>query len=331
MKPVVPALLTSILAATVASPAAGAVELRLGTSFPPTHLMQVHMLQPWAAEVAKETNGEVKINFHPGGELVTGPTTYRRVSDGVADIGISLQGFTSDQFPRTLLVEMPGLAKDNVAAARMLARAFDLLKPEYEKTKVLALWSTGPNVIMMRKDPFRTFEDMKGKRIRTPSAFLGEVGKAVGASPVSLQISDVYQSLQTGVIDAIFSGTSAIEGFKLGEVLKFYSDYAFGVSPLFLVMNQRSYDRLSAAQRAAIDKTTGLALSLKGAEVYDREAVRQLDNEVKSGRGELLRISAAERQKWDAAVRTLQDKVVSEMEAKGIPAKRILETMKGGS
>lgn len=307
---------------------AGAVDLRLATPFPPTHLMQVHMLKPWTDEVAQQSNGQLKIAIHAGGELGSGPQMFKRVVDGVTDIGESLNGFTSDQFPRTLMIELPGLAKDNATATRMLWKAVDLLRPEYERTKILALWSTGPNVIMTRKDPFRKIEDIKGKRIRTPSAFLGEVGKALGMSPVSLPISDVYQALQTGVVDAIFSGTSAVEGFKLGEVLKYYSDYEFGVSPLFLVMNQRSYDRLSAEHRALIDKTTGLELSLKGAAVYDREAIRQLDNEIKAGRGELLKIAAEDRQRLEAAFRGVPDKLIVDREAAGIPAQRIVAAFK---
>jgi TRAP-type C4-dicarboxylate transport system substrate-binding protein len=319
------------VAALAAPGTVGAVELRLAHSFPPKHLMQVHMLEPWAAEVAKQTNGELTIKFHPGGDLVSGPTTYKRIADGIADMGYSLQGYTSDQFPRSLLMELPGLATDNATAARMMWRAIDLLQPEYEKTKIIALWSTGPNVIMTRKDPFRRIDDINGKRIRTPSAFLGEVAKAIGASPVSLQITDVYQSLQTGVIDAVLTGTAALEGFKLGEVVKHYSDYQFGVSPLFAVMNQKSYERLSAAHRAVIDKTTGLALSLKGAATYDSEAIRQLDAELKAGRGELHKMTADERRRMDAAVLPLLDKIISDRESKGIPARRIVEKMKASS
>jgi TRAP-type transport system periplasmic protein len=308
-----------------------AVDLRLGTSFPPTHLMQTRMLNPWAEEVAKASNGSLAIKMHPGGELVSGPNSFKRTQDGVVDISESLQGYTSDQFPRTLLIELPGLAKDNRTATQMMWRAVELLKPEYDKTKILALWSTGPNAIVMRKDPVRTVEDLKGKRVRTPSALLGDVAKALGMSPVSMQIGDVYQAMQTGVLDAILTGHSALEGFKLGEVSKYYPDYTFGVSPLFLVMNQRSYDRLSAEHRAIIDRTSGEKLSQLGAGVYDAEAVRQLENEVKAGRGEVNKLSDAERKKIEAAVAPVAEKMVADREAADVPAKRILATMKGGA
>lgn len=324
-------LMLAALAGAAFAGTAPAAELRLATAFPPTHLMQVRMLNPWAAEVAKESKGDLKINMHVGGELVSGPNTFKRIQDGIADIGESLQGYTSDQFPRTLLIELPGLAKDNATATQMLWRAVELLKPEYDKTKILALWSTGPNTVLMRKDPVRTVEDLKGKRVRTPSALLGEVGKALGMSPVSMQVGDIYQAMQTGVLDAVFTGTSALEGFKLGEVTKYYSDVSFGVSPLFLVMNQRSYERLSAAQRAIIDRTSGLKLGMVGAQVYDAEAIRQLDNEIKAGRGELIKLPEAEKKKLEAAIAGIPAKIIADREAAGIPAKKIIDTMKGGA
>jgi len=325
------AALSVAAAAVCAAGSATAVELRLASSFPPTHLMTVHMLKPWAEEVDKLSNGQLKINFHTGGELVSGPNTFKRIGDGIADMGYSLQGYTVDQFPRTLLIEVPGVAKDCVSAVRGLWQAHDLIKADYDRTKILALWATGPNVVMSRKDPIRTLEDLKGKRIRSPSSFLGEIGKAMGASPVSMQITEVYQALQTGVLDAMFTGTSAIRGFKLGEVVKYYTDYEFGVSPLFLVMNQRSYDRLSAEHKAIIDRTSGMALSLKGAEVYDREAITQLQDEIKAGRGEAIKISAAERARWAASYRAVEEKLITDLEAKNVPARRIVAAMRAGA
>lgn len=310
---------------------AAAAELRYATPFPPNHLMQKHMMEAWAKEIETQSNGGLKITFHAGGELGSGPQIYKRVSDGVADMGISLQGFTSDQFPRSLLIEIPGLAKDNQTAARMLWRAFDHIKADYDKVKVIALFATGPNTFIMRKDPLRTLEDFKGKRLRTPSAFLGDVIKAMGASPVSMPINDVYHAMQTGVLDGAGTGTSALEGFKLGEVTRYYTDYTAGVSPLFIVMNQRSYDRLSPEHRALIDKTTGLELSLVGAKVYDEEATRQLEAEIKAGRGELIKMSPAEEKRIDAAIAPVTEKLLAEREAKGVPARAIVAAMKGGA
>jgi TRAP-type C4-dicarboxylate transport system substrate-binding protein len=308
------------------APQASAAELRFATGFPASHLMQKHVWEPWAEEVAKKSNGTLTVRMYPGGALGPAPATFQRVKAGVADIGYSLQGFTSDQFPRTLLLEMPDVANDNVTATRKLWAVYDLIKDDYPGVKVLGLLSTGPNVIATRDKAIRTPDDIKGVRMRVPSKLVGEILTAVGASPVFMNIVEAYNAAQTGVIGGVMTGTSALRGFKLGEVLRYYSDYAFGVSPQFVVMNQASYDKLTPEHKKIIDETTGLNFSLKGADVYDKEAIDQLKEEVDRGRGQAVKVSAEQRVLWDRAIRPALDKAAAE--TRGIDAARILEAMR---
>lgn len=305
---------------------ASAVELRFATGFPASHLMQKNVWEPWAEEVAKRSNGTLTIRMYPGGALGPAPATFQRVKAGVADIGYSLQGFTSDQFPRTLLLELPDVAQDNVTATRKLWAVFDLIKDDYQGVKVIGLLSTGPNVITSRDKPVRVPEDIKGMRIRVPSKLVGEILKSMDASPVFMNITEVYNAVQTGVLGGVATGTSALRGFKLGEVLRYYNDYAFGVSPQFVVMNQASYDKLSPEHKKVIDDTTGLNFSLKGAKVYDDEAVIQLKEEVDRGRGQAYQVTAEQRAQWDKAIRGALDRAATEH--KDIGAERILDAMR---
>ena len=320
---------TGVAAAILAfgiAPSVSAVELRFATGFPANHLMQKHVFEPWAEEIAKKSNGALIIRMYPGGALGPAPAAFQRVKSGVADIGYSLQGFTSDQFPRTLLMELPDIARDNVTATRKLWAVHDLIKDDYQGVKVLGLWSTGPNVIASRDKAVRVPADIKGMRIRVPSKLLGDVLKSMDASPVFMTITDVYNAVQTGVLGGVATGTSAIRGFKLGEVLRFYSDYEFGVSPQFVVMNQGTYDKLSVEHKKLIDDTTGLQFSLNGARVYDKEAVDQLQEEVQSGRGQAIKVTPEQRTMWDKAIRGALDRAVTEH--KNIGVDRILEAMR---
>jgi TRAP-type C4-dicarboxylate transport system substrate-binding protein len=303
-----------------------AVELRFATGFPASHLMQKHVWEPWAEEVAKKSNGTLTIRMYPGGALGPAPATFQRVKAGVADIGYSLQGFTSDQFPRTLLLEMPDVAQDNATATRKLWAVYDLIKEDYPGVKVLGLLSTGPNVLATRDKAVRTLDDAKGIRMRVPSKLVGEILTAMGASPVFMNIVEAYNAVQTGVLGGVVTGTSALRGFKLGEVLRYYTDYALGVSPQFVVMNQASYDKLSPEHKKIIDESTGLNFSLKGAEVYDKEAIEQLKEEVDRGRGQEIKVSADQRASFDRAIRPALDKAAAEQ--KGINAARILDAMR---
>lgn len=308
-----------------------AEELKLAHFTSPKHPMDRLLMRPWAEEVATLSSGSLTVRIYPGGELGKGPQAqFKRAVDGIADVTFGLQGYTSSLFPGTLLVELPGLAPDATAATKMLWRAIDLLQKEYERTKILALWTNDKAVLMTRTKAVRTLEDVKGMKIRTPSKLQGEIIEALGAIPVAMPVTRMYNALKTGVVDGLMVGPSVIRSFKLGEVAKYYTVGPFANTAFFLVMNRSAYDGLSAEHRNIIDETTGEPLSLKAARVYRKAGQSVLDAEEKSGRGEIIRLSMDEEKRWREALESVRARTVKDLEAKGIPATQILEAMEAG-
>ena len=144
-----------------------------------------------------------------------------------------------------------------------------------------------------------------------------------------MPITRVYNALQTGVIDGLLIGSSAIRSFKLGEQVRFYTESPPLYTSLFLAMNADAYGSLSAGQKAAIDGTTGRSLSLKAAKAYDVETVTQLQNELKRGRGQLIKLSQTEKKRWVDTVGNLKAQTIAGLEARGIPAQKIVSILNG--
>ena len=308
----------------------GATELSLAHFTSTKHPMDRLVMRPWTEDVARLTNQALTIRIYPGGELGKGPKAqYKRAIDGIADVTFGLQGYTSTLFPRTLLIELPGLAPDAVAATRMLWGAIQHIRTEYDRTQVLALWTNDRAVLMTRDKPVRTLDDFKGMKIRTPSKLQGEIIKALGATPVAMPVTRMYNALKTGVVDGLMVASSVIKSFKIGEVARFYTVGPFAHTAFFLVMNKDAYDKLAPGQRQTIDATTGRELSLKAAKVYEEAGAAALQNEAKSGRGQIIHLSTAEEQRWRAALQHVRDDTVKGLEAKAIPAQSILSAMQG--
>ncbi len=306
----------------------GATELSLAHFTSTKHPMDRLVMRPWADDIARLTNQDLTIRIYPGGELGKGPKAqYKRAVDGIADVTFGLQGYTSTLFPRTLLIELPGLAPDAVTATRMLWGAIDHIRAEYERTQVLALWTNDRAVLMTRHQPVRTLDDLKGMKIRTPSKLQGDIIKALGATPVAMPVTRMYNALKTGVVDGLMVASSVIRSFKIGEVARYYTVGPFAHTAFFLVMNKDAYGKLTPSQCQTIDDTTGSALSLKAASAYEKAGAAALQNEVKNGRGEIIRLSAAEAQRWREALQHIRKDTVKALEAKAIPALAILSAM----
>jgi len=319
------ALMLGAALASAAAPAR-AQELRLSTFVSPVHVIYREILVPWTQDVAKATNGEVKVTLYPSMQLGgKPPELFRQAVDGVADLVFTLPGYTSPAFPRTQMIELPGLKPDGIAATNMMWDLLDpYLLPEFEGTKVIALWGAEDAGLMTRGAAIRSLDDVKGKRMRAPSAAQAKQLEVMGAVPIAMPITELYPGLERGVIDGAMVPFSVILDFRLGEVAKGYTipGPLFGRSSFLVAMNKKKYDSLSPAARAAIDKLSGRQLSLKATEVYLKRTAQGVDSV--RGKAEVVQLSAEEQKKISAVLRPIITDWIKESEAKGIPAREML-------
>lgn len=82
----------------------------------------------------------------------------------------------------------------------------------------LALWTSEPNILIMRDVEVRSPADLVGLDIRVAGATAAEAALALGATPQQMPISQVYQALDTGQIDGVITGASTLTDFRLDEV-----------------------------------------------------------------------------------------------------------------
>ena len=176
---------------------------------------------------------------------------------------------------------------------------------------------------MSRAKPIRTLEDLKGMRIRTPSAAQSAQLEALGAIPIDMPANQIYNNLDRGVIDASMIPMSAALDFKLIEVAKYFTINApLGRSPFLVAMNRARYEKLPADLKKVIDDTTGLKLSLKGAETYDKKNDEALAAAKKTR--EMIALTPQERKRWVAAFKPMIQQQVAAGEKAGLPARGLV-------
>ncbi len=300
-------------------------ELKLHSFVPPTHVIWTDVITPWTREVAKLSNNQLAIRLFPAMQLGgRAPDLYRQVIQGISDITFTLPGYTSADFPMMALTELPGTADSADDGTRKLWTHFEkYLARDFKGTKVLMLWNSDSASLMTKAKPIRTLEDLKGMRIRTPSAAQSAQLEALGAIPIDMPANQIYNNLDRGVIDASMIPMSAALDFKLIEVVKYFTINApLGRSPFLVAMNQARYDKLPAELKKVIDDTTGLKLSLKGAETYDKKNDEALA-EAKRTR-EMISLSAQERQRWIAVFKPMIQRQVAAGEKAGLPARGLV-------
>ena len=324
LKPIVLASIGLLMTASVS-----ADELKLAHFSSTKYHLHNEMFLPLADKISKATGGDTTIRVYPAGELGAGPVKqYDRVLDGVADIVYALPGYTASQFKKTLLVELPGVVPGNEDITRKMWNNIDVIGDEFRRTKLLGLWSAEPAKLLMAEKKIEKMSDLAGLKIRVPSKNTGRVIEAWGATAVSMPITQVYQSLETGVVDGVLVDTSVLTSFKLGEVVKYVTTGMDGSNSLFmLVMNRDSWDGLDDDTRAKLSAMTGAEMSQGGHVTMSTSGVKALKKWEAEG-GEVINLSPERAAEFDAASSQLAAALIAELEADGIKAQQWADALK---
>lgn len=298
--------------ATVLAAPAGATTLRFAHWVPPQHTLTATTIDPLIAATAPSG---LEIQVFPGGELGAGPLEqYVRAVTGVADIVWGLQGYTSSQFPRTMISELPGALPEGMNGYDMLWNAYDagLLDSEFPGTRPLALWLSEPNVFIMRDHDIRTPADLAGLKIRVSGSAAASAVQSLGATPVQMPAGEIYNALQTGLIDGVITGASAIGDFRLDEVANSYTLGApLGRISFYVVMNTAAYDGLSDAERASLDAIAGRPLSASAEEGWNARALQVIEQISAAGDNTVYTLTEDEAAAFAALTLPVRDAVVA--------------------
>ncbi|WP_119166021.1 TRAP transporter substrate-binding protein [Algihabitans albus] len=304
---------------TVSTLQAAEYELKLSHFLPPVHGIHTDFLQPWAEDLATCSNGQVAVEIFPGGtQLGNVAKQQEQVLAGVVDIAHGLHGIPRGRFPRTSVIDLPFLTESADAASRTLWALFpDYLAEEYEGLKVLALHAHNGGLIHTRGTQVGTMEDMRGLRIRTPSPAISMMLESLGAIPQGMPPGQVYENLEKGVIDGTVFPWDPVRSFRLAEVLEHHLDARAYTVSFFLVMNQRSYDRLPADVQACIDGASGDALTAKFGDWWNAWDAPGLAAAKEKGNG-VTTLGDAERARWREALAPMIEAYLDELEGQGV-------------
>lgn len=319
------------------------IELKFGHHSTPTGGLIDKWPNAWAKELEKASNGRIKVTIYSSRSLAGEREMLAAVEAGLADIAWIPTGMYPGRFPLTNAIGLPfislpsgkvngkvyGSAKINGRILWEIYEQMPEMQKEWSTVKMLYTLIIGPN-FPASKRPIRNANDIKGMKIRTLAGGPTEMLTALGASPLSLQLPEIYESLQKGVIDGVLTNYSQIVAFKLQEVLKYYTTVFPIVDPQGCVMNRKKFDSLSPDLQKAVMSVSGLF----GAEWAGDASGDYLEGifakVIKKPGNEMTKVDLdpGELDKWQqTAGKPIWDKWVAQMSAKGVAAKTFMDEL----
>lgn len=207
-------------------------------------------MDEWIDIVEERTDGRVSIEPFYMGSLCATMDGLACTKDGRADIAYTSAAFHPAEFPLANVVTVPFVAKDPVAqtaTAMSLYENNDAFASEFEAQGVHALYFAPVTTsILGTRDAADRFEDLDGLSVRGTARMLKALELA-DANPSAIAVSEIYESIENGVIDA-WSSTgleSAITEWNLGEVTSHMTDTQSGsFINVVAVMNDEVWNSL---------------------------------------------------------------------------------------
>jgi TRAP-type mannitol/chloroaromatic compound transport system substrate-binding protein len=168
-----------------------------------------YMVEEWAPKIETMSGGDLKLELLPAGSVVPYRETIDAVANGILDGDLTATSYFSGRDPVFAMIGdlIAGYdTTDQVQAFCKHGGGKEVLQQAMDEV-------TGGNVhvigcgpyakeALVAKKPIRTVEDFQGIKIRSPEGLAAEVFRRAGATPVALPFSEVFTSLEKGIVDA---------------------------------------------------------------------------------------------------------------------------------
>ncbi len=232
---------------------------RLPTPYSDGEFHTVNIKQ-FVEDVKKGTGGQIEINVHANGSLIKLPDIMRAVSTGQVNIGEFLLGAFGNEEPVFNADNVPFLAVGFDQAWKLYQAQKPILEKKLEGRGMHLLYAVAwPGQGFYSKNELKTIEDLKGAKMRTYSPMTARLAELLGATPLVIQVPEVPQAFATGTMTAMVTSSATGASTKAWEFVKNYYTTSAWHPKNVVVVNNRTWQGLGAAQKKAISDAAAAA------------------------------------------------------------------------
>lgn len=293
-------------------------------NFPPATTFPCVQMERWSKEVEKRTNGKVKVQTFPGGTLLPAKNIFDGVITGTADIGNFAMSYQPGRFPVSEAVDLPVGFTSAKAASLALFDLVEKYPKEFEKVKLLTLFTCPPADFMTTK-PVRSLKDLKGMELRVSGTGADAV-KRLGGIPIAMPQSETPEALQKGVVKGVVSSMEILKDFNFAAYCPYATDTNLFVVTFAVVMNQGKWNSLPADVKKVIEDLRREQAEWTGKYVDDhvKEALTWSKEKYNH---QIIQLPAADKAEIPKLVKPMTDEYVKRVTAQGVPGQQVINDL----
>jgi TRAP-type C4-dicarboxylate transport system substrate-binding protein len=227
-----------------------------------THVA-VRMFHPWADHINDIGKGVLHLDVRDGMSIVNPTNFYDRVMNDVVQLAWGSLGNLTGTFPHAEFSMLPFQAEKSADASVAFWRLYKsgVLDPDFKDVVPLFMTVYPQADVHLAKAPRAPLDTLQGLRLMVVAKVSSQSIAALGGSPSSLPLPDLYPGLQHGTVDGAVVAWTAFQPYKLGEVTSYHYEMRLGASTGMVFMAKKRYDALSPEARKILDDNRGEAES----------------------------------------------------------------------
>ena len=297
---------------------APAVTLRYTTGAP-AKTPWVMQLERFAKDVDEESKGAIKIDSFIAAQLGNEQDTIQQIARGRIDMGGFSTGAVALVLPELAVLSIPFLFKSNAEQDCVIDKAVTepVTKGLAKKGIKFLGWTEVGTGDIIGKKPFISPNDVNGlKAAAASNKISATLWSGLGANPNPIGITEISSAFQTGLVDVQAQVVTFYLPSGLNKVAPVLTRVELSDAPGIIVMNQAARDKLTADQKAALDRAVAKrpAGQLRK-EIRDFEQTLR-DLHVKGG-GTVVEVTREQREEWRKKIQPLWPAMVKEVGADG--------------
>ena len=324
-------LISAALLSSTTLTSAEEINIRMGSGHPIGLLAYTESASEWFApelkkRVEERTDHTINIQELHAGQVAKVTEVLEATRDGLLDIGfISLIFEPSNGYLQTFTLFLPFNSPDAKVVTEAAKATFEEFPELYtsfesEHNQVYLGGACLENYGLGTNFAWQNFSDLEGHKIAGAGTNLDWI---VGATAVSSNLNEAYQSIQSGVYEGYLSASPWWHKFKLNEVAPFFTKTDFGAQYLNAVtINKQSWDRLPADVQEILAEM-GAEWSTVTAEVCAKNDADGLDT-LRSLGVEVTEISDEARADWATALQAFPNRMAGELNDRGFKGTEVL-------
>lgn len=277
--------------------------------------------EEFAKRVGEYTEGRYKVRVYPSGQIANDPKAIEQLQLGGVDFTVSATGSYATHLNSLNLTAMPFLV-DTYEQGWEFYDHSNWLKGEFAKLpekgfRVLSTWEAGFRSFTTDM-PLASPADAKGKKMRVyPNDMIRWTMEAIGFQTVVMPITDVYLSIQQGVVNGQENPVDTISSLRFYEVAPNVTLTRHVYSPLPMTVSEKTWQAFSDADKAAVQRAADESAA------FSRKLVRDsVDGQIAAMEKAGAKVSVPEIGPFRESVQSVYEK------AKGIYGDEVAKVLK---